>query len=55
MIVTKPALVEMATYKPTSKEEFISLKFLGEKAYQKCGEMFINAIKQYEEEKKDHR
>ena len=34
----------MATYKPKSKEEFIKLKGLGEKTYNKCGEIFLQAI-----------
>ena len=46
-MVTNRALVSMATYKPQNKEEFISLKGLGERTYSKCGEEFINAIKSY--------
>ena len=47
VMVTNRALVSMATYKPQNKEEFISLKGLGERTYSKCGEEFINAIKSY--------
>ena len=50
-MITNDALVSLATYKPTTEEEFISLHCLGQKIYAKCGEMFINAIENFEEKK----
>lgn len=47
VLITKKALVSMATYKPISKEEFIDLDGLGEKTYEICGEEFIKAIQTY--------
>ncbi len=47
VLITKKALVSMATYKPLSKEEFIGLEGLGEKNYIKCGQEFITAIQTY--------
>ncbi len=47
VFITNKALVSMATYKPLSKEEFISLDGLGEKTYAKCGEEFMKAIQSY--------
>lgn len=51
VMITNDALVSLATYKPTTEEEFISLHGLGQKIYAKCGEMFINAIENFEEKK----
>lgn len=35
------------TYRPTTKEEFISLYGLGEGTYQSFGALFINEIKSF--------
>lgn len=51
VMITNDALVSLATYKPKTKEEFVSLHGLGQKVYAKCGEMFINAIEDFEEKK----
>lgn len=51
VMITNDALVSLATYKPTTKEEFVSLHGLGEKVYAKCGEMFLQAIRDFEEKK----
>ena len=47
VIVTNKALVSMATYKPRSREEFVSLPGCGEKLYERCGERFISAIEEF--------
>lgn len=47
VMVTRRALVSMATYKPLNKESFVQLSGAGEKLYEKCGERFITAIKDY--------
>jgi len=51
VMITNDALVSLATYKPKTKEEFVSLHGLGQKVYDKCGEMFINAIENFEGKK----
>ena len=50
VMVTKKALVSMATYLPQDKESFIKLAGTGEKLYNKCGERFISEIRCYLEE-----
>lgn len=45
--VTNKALVSMATYMPLDKESFIKLAGCGEKLYAKCGEQYIDIIKEY--------
>ena len=54
-IITNKGLVSLATYRPTTKEEFISLYGLGETTYQAFGARFISAIKHFAEKhtKKD--
>lgn len=52
VIISNKALVSMATYKPSTKEEFISLAGLGEKIYDKCGEIFLKAIHDFSIENK---
>ncbi len=47
VMVTRRALVSMATYKPTNKEDFVNLAGCGEKMYIKCGDRFISLIKEY--------
>ena len=47
VMITNNALVSMATYMPSSKEEFIALNGLGEGIYRVCGEEFISAIQDY--------
>lgn len=46
-IIGNKGLVSLATYRPTTKEEFISLYGLGETTYSKYGTKFIEAIKIY--------
>lgn len=46
-IIKNNGLVSLATYRPASKEEFTSLYGLGEIAYNKYGQLFITAIKEY--------
>lgn len=46
-IISNKGLVSLATYRPTSKEEFISLYGLGETTYNSYGARFINAIKEF--------
>jgi len=38
----------MATYKPKTEAEFVGLKFLGQKVYDVCGKLFIDAIAAFE-------
>lgn len=47
VIMNNNALVNLATYHPISKEEFISLYGLGEKKYEKYGEIFIKEIMKF--------
>ena len=47
VMITNTALVSMATYKPTTEEEFVKLKGLGQKTFDKCGKLFINAIEEF--------
>ena len=51
VIMNNNALVSLATYKPTNKIEFIELKGLGERKYDKYGVKFIEAIKDFYENK----
>ncbi len=51
VMVTKKVLVGMATYMPLNKESFVKLSGAGEKLYEKCGERFISAIKEYLDKK----
>lgn len=51
VMVTRKALVNMATYLPQDKESFVSLAGIGDKMYNICGERFISAIKEYLAEK----
>ena len=46
-IIKNNGLVSLATYRPATKEEFTSLYGLGEIAYNKYGQLFITAIKEY--------
>ncbi len=52
-IITNKGLVSLATYRPTTKEEFINLYGLGETSYRLYGEQFIAVIKKYLESKND--
>ena len=52
VMITKKALVSMATYKPSTKNEFVSLDGLGEKVYAKCGEVFLKVIHDFLTENK---
>lgn len=46
-IISNKGLVSLATYRPTTKEEFVSLYGLGETTYQSFGIKFITAIKDF--------
>lgn len=46
-IIGNKGLVSLATYRPETKEEFISLYGLGETTYQAYGDRFIKAIKEF--------
>ena len=46
-IIGNKGLVSLATYSPTTKEEFMQLYGLGETSYNSYGQVFINAIKEY--------
>lgn len=46
---SREVAVQLATYKPTTKDEFVSLKGLGEKKYDKCGEFLMDVIKKHSE------
>ena len=46
-IIGNKGLVSLATYKPETKEEFISLKGLGESAYSSFCKAFVYEIKEY--------
>ena len=43
----RQASVQLATFKPVNKNQFVSLKGLGEKTYDKCGEVILEIIKKY--------
>jgi superfamily II DNA helicase RecQ len=46
-IISNKGLVSLATYRPATKEEFVSLYGLGETTYQSFGIKFITAIKDF--------
>ena len=46
-IIGNKGLVSLATFRPTSKEEFVSLYGLGETTYKSYGARFIQAIKAF--------
>lgn len=46
-IIGNKGLVSLATYRPETKEEFVSLYGLGETTYQAYGDRFIKAIKDF--------
>ncbi|MCD8294771.1 MAG: HRDC domain-containing protein [Clostridia bacterium] len=46
-IVSNKGLVNLATYRPESREEFVSLAGLGEETFRNYGKPFINTIKEY--------
>jgi DNA helicase-4 len=48
-IITNKGLVSLATFRPTTKDKFISLYGLGEATYSAYGQQFIDAIKKYEQ------
>lgn len=51
-IINNKVLVSLATYRPTTKEEFITLYGLGEITYSEYGARFIKAIKDYDKRRK---
>ena len=44
-VCTNKTLVQIATYKPKTKEEFLAINGVGEKRYDKYAHYFIEAIK----------
>ena len=52
-IITNKGLVSLATYRPETKEEFVSLYGLGETIYNGNGARFIKAIKDFYLQKKN--
>ena len=50
-VIDNKGLVTLATYRPETKEEFVSLYGLGETTYNAYGARFIEAIKKYYAEK----
>ena len=50
-IINNKGLVSLATYRPTTKEEFIALYGLGEATYSEYGAKFICAIKDFDNRK----
>ncbi|MBQ3066553.1 MAG: HRDC domain-containing protein [Clostridia bacterium] len=48
-IMKNETLVSVATYRPTTKEQFVAIKGLGEARYASFGERFIEVIKKHEE------
>ena len=51
-IINNKVLVGLATYRPTTKEEFITLYGLGEITYSEYGARFIKAIRDYDKRRK---
>ena len=49
LIIKNKGLVSLATYKPTTREEFTKLYGLGETTYNKYGQFFIDKIKSFYE------
>ena len=47
MIFNNQQLVAIATYKPSNKEEFISIYGLGEKKYELYGVQMIEIVKEF--------
>ena len=47
VIITKEDITHLATYPPKDKDEFIRIKDMGEKKYDACGEMLIDAIEKF--------
>ncbi len=46
-VVSRKGLVSLATHKPQSKEEFVSLEGLGDASYTKCGDRLMKEIEKY--------
>ncbi len=46
-ILNNDTLAMLATDKPTTREEFMTIKGVGVRRYEQCGDAFIVAIKQY--------
>lgn len=44
---SRQVAVQLATYKPVTKREFLLLKGVGEKIYEKCGESLMEVIRAY--------
>lgn len=51
-IIGNKGLVSLATYRPTTKEDFVALYGLGEKIYSDYGDRFIKAIKEFDNSRK---
>ena len=44
-VCSNKTLVQLATYKPKTKEEFLAIKGVGEKWYDNYAHYFVDAIK----------
>lgn len=51
IIFTDRALVEMAAYKPVNKEQMLKINGVGEVKYEKYGEMFMDVVGKYIDDK----
>ena len=49
-VMSNSTLVSLATYRPTTKEQFLNIKGVGEVLYSKYGEKFIEVIKKHGED-----
>ena len=49
-VMSNATLVNLATYRPTTKEQFLNIKGVGEVLYSKYGEKFIEVIKKHGED-----
>lgn len=52
IVISNKGLVSLATYRPSSREEFIKLQGLGEGTYAAYGNDFMKAIKDFQENSK---
>ena len=46
-IATNKLLIYLATYLPKNREEYLKIRFTGERSYEKYGVHFVEIIKQY--------
>ena len=46
-IATNKLLIYLSTYLPKNREEYLKIRFTGERSYEKYGVHFVEIIKQY--------